>query len=124
MRTRVLVVEDDPSMRRAIGRLLKAAGYESVTFDSSEALLQSGADEADRCIVSDVQLPGLSGFDLLDKLRRQGRGHLPVILITAFDAPGLGEQALKRGAAGYLVKPFQGTALLDVIWRQIASPAR
>jgi len=123
MRTRVLVVEDDASMRKAIERLLIAAGYESVTFESSEALLRSEVNEAEGCIVSDVRLPGMSGLQLLDELRPQGRGHLPVILITAFDAPSLRAEALQRGAAAFLTKPFEGTALLEVIRTHAKLPA-
>jgi FixJ family two-component response regulator len=122
MCTRVLVVEDDPSMRRAIERLLNAAGYESVTFESSEALLRSEVTEAEGCVVSDVQLPGMSGLQLLDELQRQGRGHLPVILVTAFDTPGLRADALQRGAAAFLTKPFQGTALLEAIRDHVTLP--
>jgi len=122
MRTRVLIVDDDPSMRKAIGRLLNAAGYESVTFESSEALLRSEVSDAERCIVSDVQLPGMSGLQLLDELQRQGRGHLPVILITAFDAPGLRAEALQRGAAAFMTKPFLGTALLEAIRDHLTLP--
>ena len=115
MRTRVLVVEDDPGMRKAIERLLNAAGYMSVAFGSIEAMLRSEANEAEGCIVSDVRLPGMSGLQLLDELQRQGRGHLPVILVTAFDTPGLRTDALQRGAAAFLTKPFEGKALLEAI---------
>jgi FixJ family two-component response regulator len=114
-RMRVLVVDDDDSMRKAIARLLKAAGHESVMFISAEALLQSGAAATAGCIVSDLHLPGMSGLDLIKAVRDQRQGGPPVILITAYDAPGLREQVLQRGAAAYLKKPFQGDALVEAV---------
>jgi FixJ family two-component response regulator len=85
-RLRIIVVEDDASMRRAMARLLNAAGYESVEFGSAEALLRSEAAEAAGCVVSDLQLPAMSGFDLVDQLRRR-HGRVPTVFVTAFDAP-------------------------------------
>ena len=113
-RNEVLVVEDDDSMREAIARLLDAAGYESTTFASAEALLSSGAEKTAGCVVSDQRLPAMSGLELLTHLR--ARGEWPaLILITAHDEPGLRDEAIRRGAAAYLVKPFLGAALLDAI---------
>lgn len=111
---RVLIVEDDTSMRQAIERLLGAAGIESGTYPSAEALLANGAAADAWCIVSDLKLPNLSGLDMLDEIHARG-WHPPLILITAHDAPGLREEAARHGAAAYLSKPFRGTALLDAI---------
>ena len=110
----VLVVEDDDSMREAMERLLKAAGFGCSTFTSAEALLAEAADEDIACVVSDLKLPGMSGLELLAALRER---HLspPFILITAHDAPGLREKAKRCGAAAYLAKPFRGTALLEAV---------
>ena len=117
---KVLVVEDDESMREAIKRLLDAAGFECGAFDSAEALLASDARKTAACIVSDLRLPAMSGLDLLAELRAQG-DSAPLILITAHDAPGLGEEALRRGAAAFLTKPFRGTALLEAINKVVPS---
>lgn len=111
---RVLIVEDDTSMRQAIERLLGAAGIESGTYLSAEALLANGAAADASCIVSDLKLPALSGLEMLDVIRARG-WQPPLILITAHDAPGLREEAARHGVAAFLAKPFRGTALLDAI---------
>ena len=110
----VLVVDDDDSMRQAIERLLHAAGLKSETYASAEALLASGPIAGADCIVSDFHLPGMSGLDLLSELHRLGNWP-PVIVITAHDAPQLREEAMRRGASGYLAKPFHSKDLLAAI---------
>ena len=101
-------------MRQAIERLLGAAGIESGTYLSAEALLANGAAADASCIVSDLKLPALSGLEMLDVIRARG-WQPPLILITAHDAPGLREEAARHGVAAFLAKPFRGTALLDAI---------
>ncbi|MDM0110485.1 response regulator, partial [Variovorax sp. J22R24] len=109
-----LVVDDDDSMRQAIERLLMAAGLKTATYASAEALLASGPMVGADCIVSDFHLPGMSGLDLLSELRRRGNWP-PVIVITAHDAPQLRDEAMRRGASGYLAKPFHSKDLLAAI---------
>jgi FixJ family two-component response regulator len=116
LRIRILVAEDDASMRRAIGRLLKAGGYDSIEFESAEALLQSGQAALADCVVSDIHLPTMSGFELVDRLRERC-SRLPAVFITAFDSSALREEAARRDRAAYLPKPFEGTALLEAIHR-------
>jgi len=116
---RILVAEDDDSMRRAIGRLLKAAGLQSVEFGSAEALLQSGQLDAADCVVTDIHLGGMSGFQLVETLRRDHR-RMPAVFMTAFDSPASRTEALNCGMSAYLVKPFEGTALLEAIRRVTA----
>lgn len=111
---RVLIVEDDASMRQAIERLLGAAGFEAGSYGSAEALLANGAAADARCIVSDLKLPALSGLEMLDEIRARG-WQPPLILITAHDAPGLREEAVRHGVSALLAKPFRGSALLDAI---------
>lgn len=111
---KILVVEDDDSLRPALERLLNAAGWRTTTYASAEALLADAAAWDAACVVCDLKLPGMSGFDLLAGLRAQS-GRPPVIVITAYDAPGLSEEAARRGAAAYLAKPFRGAALLEAI---------
>ena len=67
------------------------------------------------CAVSDFDLPAMSGLDLLESMREQG-GWPPLILITGHDAPGLGEEARRRGVAAYLCKPFPASALMQAIY--------
>jgi two-component system response regulator FixJ len=119
---RVLVVEDDDGMRAAIVRLLKAAGFAPDAYASAEALLAAESAGGAACVVSDLRLPERSGLELLGALR--GRGwDLPMILITAHDAPGLREEAARRGVADYLPKPFRGTDLLAAI-AHIVTPSQ
>ena len=110
----ILIAEDDASMRRGIGRLLRAAGFDCIEFASAEDLLESAKAQSGACIVTDIHLPGLTGFDLVDRLRAL-RGRMPAVFITAYDNPSMRELALRRGNSAYLRKPFEGTALLDAI---------
>ena len=110
----VIVVEDDDSMRNAIERLLKAAGFGCAAYASADALLARGVDEDAVCVISDLRLPGMSGLELLAALR-EGDISLPFILVTAHDSPGLRQKAMQCGAAAYLAKPFRGTALLEAV---------
>jgi FixJ family two-component response regulator len=119
---KVLVVDDDESMREAIERLLGAAGFQPVAYASAEAVLAGGSAPDAVCVISDLKLPAMTGLELLAELRARGQRQ-PLILITAYDVPGLGEDALRRGAAAYLVKPFRGTELLDAVRAAIAPKA-
>jgi FixJ family two-component response regulator len=110
----VLLVEDDDSMRHAIERLLEAAGFACTAYPSADALMAHGFAEASACLISDLKMPGMSGLELLATLRER-HVTLPFILITAHDAPGMREKAMSCGAAGYLPKPFRGTALLQTV---------
>lgn len=112
--TKVLVVEDDPSMREAIGRLLGAAGIDAKMYPSAEDLLANGAAATAACIVSDWRLPALNGLEMLDAIHARG-WEPPLILITAHDSPGLRQEAARHGATAYLAKPFRGTVLIDAI---------
>jgi len=118
---KVCVVEDDASMRRALRRLLKAANYNVIDFESAEALLQSAEVSTIDCLVADVNLPGCSGFELIKSLS-QVRPLPPTIVITSFDYPGLEQDVLKQGAISYLKKPFEGQDLLAII-QSIESPS-
>jgi FixJ family two-component response regulator len=118
---KICVVEDDASMRRALRRLLKAASHEVIEFESAEALLKSGQVGSVGCLISDLNLPGLSGIELMDLLK-QVCPSPPIIVITSFDSPGLQENVLKRGAFAYLKKPFEGADLLETI-RRIEKPS-
>lgn len=119
----IVLVEDDGSVRQAIERVLRGSGYQVATFDSAESLQQrlDGAvlRESCRCLVCDVQLPGVSGFELHRQLSQQGPIP-PWIFITAHDDPALRRQAEREGAV-YLPKPFRGRALLALIAQATAA---
>jgi FixJ family two-component response regulator len=112
----VIVVEDDRSMSQALERLLRVAGYTPRTFSSAELLIEDGGATRAAYLVFDVQLPGMTGFELRERLVRQGN-RAPVIFITAYDEPEARNAAGKAGALAYLTKPFAGKDLIDVIRR-------
>ena len=116
----IVVVEDDPSMVQAIKRLLRAAGFPVLPFASAEALLQSGATAEAACFVLDIHLPGLSGFELQQRMLDGGRRQ-PVIFITAQDEPSIREAAEASGAVACLGKPFPARTLLGAIRQALGS---
>jgi FixJ family two-component response regulator len=118
----VLVVEDDESMRDAIHTLLSLSGYRTLLFGSAEAMLAEDAIERPLCVISDLNLPAMSGLDLLIELRRRS-WPTPVIIITAFDSPSTHQEAMRRGAVAYMAKPFPSSALLTAI-HNISATAR
>lgn len=103
-------------MRKAIERLLRAAGFQAVLFSSAEEALGTDLVNSAACLVVDVHLPGLSGFELRQKLVDSGRDR-PVIFITAHDEIATRQEAQRLGCIGYFRKPFEGKALLDAIRR-------
>jgi len=117
---KVILVEDDASMIQALQRLLRAAGFQALPFSSAEALLQSGAAAGAACFVLDIHLPGLSGFELRQRLLEIGVAR-PVIFITAHDEPSTRETADRSGAVACLIKPFPAQRLLAAI-RQAMDP--
>jgi FixJ family two-component response regulator len=110
----VYVVEDDESIRRAIGRLLRSVGYHALTFESAEEFLDTISGTGEGCLVLDIRLPGMTGLDLQEKLSSSGAKY-PVIFMTAHDNPQWQERAKKAGALAYLKKPFGDRSLLDAI---------
>ena len=109
----IVVVEDDAGMSKAIARLLRAAGFQPVSFASAEELLQTEAADSAACLVLDIHLPGLSGLELRRLLVTSGRAK-PVIFITGQDEAPLRDEARRLGCA-YFRKPFEGSALLAAI---------
>jgi FixJ family two-component response regulator len=112
------VVEDDPSFLRALRRLLSAAGFSVATFASAEEFLASEAAGATACLVLDVHLGGMSGFDLQQRLATAGT-PIPTIFITAHDDPVTRERA--RSGVAYLRKPFREDALIGAIHQALES---
>lgn len=114
----IVVVEDDPGMRKALERLLRAAGFLAVLFPSAEALLDTDAAGFASCIVLDIQLSGLSGFDLRRRLTALGDPP-PVIFITAHDEQSPRDEADGLGCVAYFRKPVEAAALLKAIRQAI-----
>jgi FixJ family two-component response regulator len=114
----IVVVEDDASMSQAIERILRAGGFTAKTFASAETALAAGAAATADCLVLDIQLPGMSGFELYQRLACGGV-DFPVIFITAHDEPRIRDEAARMGAWDYLPKPFSGRTLLQAVAQAI-----
>src|SRR5678815_370161 len=109
----VVVVEDDDASRVALGRLLRADGFQPALFDSAETFIASGLKCAPLCVIVDMHLPGMSGVDLQDRLRKQ-ESAVPVIVMTADTTQSVRERAERNGCAAFLSKPFSGDAILSL----------
>ena len=116
----VVVVDDDEGVRQAFQRVLEAAGFAPRVFASAESLLDSGDAPGAACLILDVQLPGISGFELCRQLRAGAGPAPPVVFITAHDSPSARDHARTLGA-GYLSKPVTGRALLGAVTQLIGS---
>jgi FixJ family two-component response regulator len=110
----ISIIDDDASVRAATNNLLSSHGYLVHTFASAEEFLQSARLTDSSCVVADVQMPGMSGLDLLTHLRAQGYA-VPFVFITAFPEESVRARALKAGAIGFLAKPFAGPALISCV---------
>jgi two-component system response regulator FlrC len=116
MASNVLLVEDDRALREALADTLTIGGYEFCAVGSAEAALDALARESFCMVVSDVNMPGMDGHQLLGLIRSR-YPQLPVLLMTAFGAVERAVDAMRRGAADYLVKPFEPKALLELVER-------
>lgn len=114
----VYVVDDEPSVCRAYGRLIRSAKMAARVFSSVEDLLGSDFSDENACIISDVQMPGVSGLELPALLDQAGH-RLPVIFVTAHDTAEARDRAHQVGAAAYFRKPVDDLALLDAITRAV-----
>jgi FixJ family two-component response regulator len=116
----VYVVEDDVSVRRAVTRLLRAHGWRTVAFASADAFLQAGPWEPVACLLLDLQMPGMTGWELLAELGKTNRS-LPVIIITAHNEEPTPEQVQQAEIVAYLRKPFDEQVLLAAL-QQVCGP--
>ena len=115
----VFVVDDDPSVRRGLERLLRSAGYRAETFASAREFLQRADPETGGCLVLDVRMPGQSGLELRDVLAAGGFS-LPIIFITGHGDIPMAVRAMKDGAVDFLPKPFDDEALLEAVRQALA----
>jgi FixJ family two-component response regulator len=110
----IAVIDDDASVRAATNNLLSSHGYLVHTFASAGEFLQSSLLKGSSCVIADVQMPAMSGLDLLIHMRAEGYAA-PFIFITAFPEESVRARALKAGAIGFLAKPFAGPALINCV---------
>jgi FixJ family two-component response regulator len=114
----VAVVEDDAPLRTALGRLLRAGGFEAALFESAEAYLDASVTPS--CILVDVRLPGMSGIDLHRRLRAAGPAP-PIIVTTSTHENVIRERAQQSGCAAFFWKPVDGSTLMATI-ASLANP--
>lgn len=110
----VLVIDDDESVRDAIGSLLHSVGLRFQTYNSAQSFLQAELPTAPSCLVLDIRMPGQSGLDLQSELVRE-EVHIPIIFITGHGDVPMAVKALKAGAVDFLAKPFRDQDLLDAV---------
>lgn len=110
----ITIIDDDPSFRRSVERLVRAAGHKVQVFASAVEFLKSKHPDASACLVLDVYMPGLSGLDLQKELARAGI-ETPLIFITGRGDVPTSVQAMKGGAIEFLTKPFKELDLLNAI---------
>jgi FixJ family two-component response regulator len=115
----IYVIDDDTSVRKAFGRLLRSANLNAETFSSAEEFLSAPRQKENVCIIIDIRMPGLTGLDLLKRLA-SNRNRMPVIAISAQDDEETREQARDLGAVSFYHKPIDDQALLDAIWWAMA----
>jgi FixJ family two-component response regulator len=114
----ISIIDDDDSFRRALVGLIRSLGYDARGFESAEEFVESGVMRSSACIITDVQMPGMSGIDLQYFLVRS-ECPVPVIMVTAHAEPGLEEKALASGAVCLLRKPFEAGTLTDCLQKAL-----
>lgn len=119
----VYVVDDDESIRRAMNRLFRSAGYQVRTFSSAEEFLAAPDTDDLACLLLDLQIPGMSGAELQTKLLQRGV-ELPIIILTAHGDVPAAVQAMKQGAIDFLSKPVDNDRLLDAVQKAIGDYAQ
>ena len=110
----VAIVDDDDLMRSALQGLLKSAGLPAKAFASAEEFLGSGHQSETACLITDIQMPGMSGLELQATLAEEER-RIPIIFITAYGDAKTRTQAMRGGAIEFLVKPFDDDVLLESV---------
>lgn len=118
-----VVVDDDESVRESLPDLLRQFGFAARAFSSAKEFLSSGCVDETGCLILDVAMPGMSGPELQQELKRSGK-NIPIIFITARREDTIRAQVLKQGAAGFLLKPFSDVDLLAAIKAALHSASR
>jgi len=117
-RQTIAIVEDDASFSRALERLLNASGFATQAFASAEEFLASAKPNSHACVILDIHLPGISGFELFDRLSAD-HGRPPVIFITAEDVETVRREAARISGKICLRKPLIAGELLDAVYQQL-----
>ena len=115
----ISIIEDDESVREATKVLIQSLGYAVATFASAEEYLRSDHIQDTSCLITDLQLPGMSGIELQEQLSFGG-SRVPVIIMTAFSEEKVRDRALKSGAFGFLSKPFRDVCLITCLEKALS----
>jgi FixJ family two-component response regulator len=110
----IVLVEDDAGLRTALERVLSASGFDAHAYGSAEDVLADGFFVGADCLIVDLNLPAMSGLDLVGRLRRRGV-DAPAVVITAHDKASIRDEVQRRGIEHFLVKPFLGSALVRLV---------
>jgi FixJ family two-component response regulator len=116
----ISIIDDDRSVREAAKKLVRSLGFATATFASAEEFLESGCLPDTTCLITDVQMPGMSGVELQSHLMRNGQCP-PMIFVTAFSEDSLRKRALDAGAYGFLSKPFRENCLIECLDKALES---
>jgi FixJ family two-component response regulator len=119
----ISIIDDDESVRFATRSLVRSAGLNARAFASAEEFLNSGCVTESSCIITDIQMPGLTGVELQCRLLAEGH-RTPVIFITAFPNDSIRARVLAAGAARFLTKPFSGESLIQCLETILKQPDR
>jgi FixJ family two-component response regulator len=117
----ISIIDDDRSVREAVKSLIRSLGYEAITFASAEEYLGSDGAHVSECIITDVQMPGMTGIDLRDRLIADGYRR-PIIFMSALSAEDAGANALRTASSRFLKKPFSDERLIDCLDRALKDP--
>jgi FixJ family two-component response regulator len=117
--SKVFIVDDDPSVRKSLVRLIKSVGLTVQDFSSAQDFLDNPAYEGPACLVLDIRMPGLSGLDLQEELKIR-KWPIPIIFITGHGDVPMSVRAMKAGAADFFEKPFNDQDLVDAIHKALA----
>jgi FixJ family two-component response regulator len=110
----ISIVDDDPSVCRALKRLLHSLGYDVETFSSGVDFLASSPSKNPECLILDIHMAGMNGFELQEKLLEQKR-NIPIVFVTALDDEQTRQKATRSGAIAFLRKPFDDQSLIAAI---------
>lgn len=114
----VFIIDDDPSVRRALSRLVRSAGLASAEFESPLEFLEKASVSASDCLVLDVRMPLMGGIELRKRLKMEKR-EVPTIFMTAFPSRDVDEVSVEEGVVGVLYKPFDADDFLAAIAKAV-----
>jgi FixJ family two-component response regulator len=114
LKRKIVIIDDDELVRQALGDCMESAGYTVESFGSAEQFLTSGFAQNAACLIVDIQLPGITGLELQDRLGAADN-RVPIVFVSAQGTQANRDQAIRQGAAGFLAKPFRREDLVKLV---------